>query len=72
MPFRPLFFKLLIHGDRALAAGSAQGKLHDHNRDTHDCQKDEIHQNKQAAAVLPDHVGELPYIAKTNGTACAQ
>ena len=58
-----------LHG--ALTAGTADGQFHRQHRHAHDDQKQQVHQHKDTAAVLPRHKGELPYVADTDGAAGA-
>ena len=71
VPFAAGLFQLFIGPDRRLAAGTAYGQLHGKDGNAHDDQKQQVEQNKDAAAVLAGNIGELPYVADADGAACA-
>ena len=71
MPLALRLLQGLIAQDRTFPAGSSHSQLHGKHRQTHNHQKDQIQQHKQAAAILPHHKGEPPDIADADGAASA-
>ena len=71
-PFFILGYQHMIHPDGTLLTGTAHGKLHGQHRQAHDQQEKQINQHKSAAAILSGHIGKLPDVAHTDGTACAE
>ena len=69
VPFASLRLQLLIETDRTLLAGTAQGKLNGHDRNSQDQQEKQVDQHKCTAAVLSHHVREFPDIPDPNGAA---
>ena len=69
IPFAPLGGQRMIDANRALSAGTAQGKFNGHNGDSHDQQEKQIEQDKRAASILSYHVRKLPDISDPDGTA---
>ena len=72
VPETALWLQPSIHGHRTDLTGPSHGKFHGHYRDTHDCQKNQINQDKGASAVLAHQPGKLPDISDTDGTSCRQ
>ena len=68
----PLLAGLLqsaVHIERTALRGSSNREFHGKSRDTEDNQADDINQHEAAAAVLPTHPGEFPYISAADCTA---
>ena len=68
VPFLPRFFKCLISFYRTFLAGSANGKLHSHNRQSKYHQKDQVTQYKRATATFSCNVRKFPDITDSDGT----
>ena len=71
----PDFFlgdQLGVNMHRALLSGAAYRKFHGQNRHAHDQQEEQIQQHECAAAVLADHIGELPDVADADRAACTE
>lgn len=52
--------------------GTAHGEFHGHDGQAEYHQKQQVEQQEYAAAVGSGHIGEFPYIADADGTACRQ
>ena len=68
MPFLPRFFQCLISFYRTFLAGSANGKLHSHNRQSKYHQKDQVTQYKRTAAAFSCNIRKFPDITDSDGT----
>ena len=69
VPFLARLFQCLIGPHRALAGGTAHRKLHGHDGQTQNDQKNQIKQHECAAAALTGNIGELPHVADADGAA---
>ena len=72
MPLLPRLFQCLIGAHRAFAGGAPHGKLHGHDGQTQNDQKNQVEQHKGTAAALPGNIRKLPYVADADGTACGK
>ena len=71
MPLLSRLFQRFVCLNGTFPAGAPHGKLHRHDRNTHDDKADEIEQNEVPAAVLTGDIGEAPDIADADGAAGA-
>ena len=67
VPLGAGFFQHVEGADRVLAAGPPDGELHGERRDAQDEQKEQVEQDKQAAAVLPGDEREPPDVSDPDG-----
>ena len=72
VPLLPRLFQRLIRPHRAFAGGASHGKLHGHDGQTQNDQKDQVEQYKSTAAALTGDIRELPHIADADGAACGK
>ena len=71
VPFGAGLLQRLVGFDHALAAAAANREFHGHDGDAHDDEEQQIEDDEDAAAVRAGDVGEFPYVADTDGAACA-
>ena len=71
VPLLARFFQCLIGPHRAFAGSAAHCKLHGHNGQAQNDQKEQVEQHKYAAAILARYGWEAPHIANADGAACA-
>ena len=71
VPLGLRLFERLVGEDRALAARTADGKLHRQHGNAHNEQTQDIKENKIAAAVFARDIGKAPDIADADGAARA-
>lgn len=70
MPLRARSLQCGIALDCAFSACAAHGKLHRHDRDAHQHQKEQIKEDEYRAAVFACHIGEFPYIPDPDRAPC--
>ena len=61
--------KLTVHEKGTCLSRSSDGKFQHKSRDSQDDKTQKIDQHKAAAAILPAHPREFPYISAANGAA---
>ena len=71
VPFLARLLQRLVAQHSALAGGAANGQLHGEDGHAHDDEKEQIEQNKDAAAVLAGDKRKFPDIADADGAAGA-
>jgi len=71
MPLAAPGLQRLVGAARRAAARTANGQLHRQDRQTHEHQKEQVEQHKDAAAVLAGDCGEAPDVADADSTARA-
>jgi len=62
----------LIHFQGAFLGGASHGEFHGQNGDTQDQQEEQVDHDERAAAILPGHPREFPYIADADGATGAE
>ena len=67
--FLSWLFQLTVHEKGTCLSRSSDGKFQHKSRDSQDDQTQKIDQHKAAAAILPAHPREFPYISAANGAA---
>lgn len=70
MPLRARSLQCGIALDCAFPARAAHSKLHRHDRDAHQHQKEQIKEDEYRAAVFACHIGEFPYIPDPDRAPC--
>ena len=72
MPFGSLGLKVVVHLQRTASAGTSHGELHAEDGQAEHQEEQDVDEHEESPSVLTDHVGELPDITKSYGTARAQ
>lgn len=70
MPLRARSLQCGIALDCAFSARAAHGKLHRHDGDAHQHQKEQVKEDEYRAAVFACHIGEFPYIPDPDRAPC--
>ncbi len=67
VPAAPRLFQGLVGQDGAFAAGPAHRQLHGEHRHPHQQEEQQVKEHKDAAAVGPGDIGELPDVPNAHG-----